>query len=91
MKEYIKRDIENLILELTTEYSCILVSGPRQVGKTTMLKKIKPTNMGYVSLDDLSERSLAKNDPSMFLTLHPAVITWFPLPPSMAAASTCST
>jgi len=74
MRDYIKRDIENLILQLTTEYSCILVSGPRQVGKTTMLKKIKPSNMGYISLDDLNERSLAKNDPAMFLSLHPAPI-----------------
>lgn len=74
MNNYIKRDIETLILDLSKEYSCILVSGPRQVGKTTMLKKIKPNNMGYVSLDDLNERSLAKNDPAMFLTLHPTPI-----------------
>lgn len=74
MIDYIKRDVENLISQLTTEYSCILVSGPRQVGKTTMLKRIKPTNMGYVSLDDLNERSLAINDPAMFLSLHPAPV-----------------
>ena len=32
---YIKRDIESRILSLTGEYSCILITGPRQVGKTT--------------------------------------------------------
>lgn len=35
---YIKRDIEERILALSKEYSCILVTGPRQVGKTTVLR-----------------------------------------------------
>ncbi len=69
--QYIKRDMESLILELSKEYSCILISGPRQVGKTTMLEHIKPSNMQVVTLDDLSERQLAKSDPEMFLSLHP--------------------
>lgn len=69
---YIKRDMENLILELNKEYSCILISGPRQVGKTTMLEHIRPRNMQMVTLDDLSERQLAKTDPELFLSLHSA-------------------
>ena len=36
--EYIKRNMEGIILELNKQYPAILVTGPRQVGKTTMLQ-----------------------------------------------------
>ena len=68
---YIKRDMEKLINELNKEYSCILITGPRQVGKTTMLEHID-SNRNVVTLDDLQERNLAKNDPEMFLKIHKA-------------------
>lgn len=67
---YIKRDMEQKILALSKEYSCILVTGPRQVGKTTVLKRLMDANREYVTLDDLEERRLAKNDPAMFLQMH---------------------
>lgn len=69
---YIKRDIENKILELSKEYACILITGPRQVGKTTVLQQLMQQvgQRTYVTLDDLEERRLAKNDPAMFLQLH---------------------
>ena len=67
---YIKRDIENSITKLTKEYACILITGPRQVGKTTVLKHLMDSNREYVTLDDLDERRLAKNDPAMFLQMH---------------------
>lgn len=67
---YIKRDMENLVLELNKEYSCILITGPRQVGKSTMLKHLD-NNRTTISLDDLQERALAKQDPEMFLKIHP--------------------
>lgn len=66
---YIKRDMENLIIELSSEYSCILITGPRQVGKSTMLEHID-ANRNRVTLDDLQERNLARTDPEMFLQLH---------------------
>ena len=68
---YIKRDMEKLINELNKEYSCILITGPRQVGKTTMLEHID-SNRNIVTLDDLQERNLAKSDPEMFLKIHKA-------------------
>ena len=71
---YISRDMENLVLELTKEYSCILITGPRQVGKTTMLKEIMAPDRHVVSLDDLNERSIARTDPEMFLSVHPTPI-----------------
>ncbi|MBR2335375.1 MAG: ATP-binding protein [Clostridia bacterium] len=68
--DYITRDMENKILSLSNEYSCILITGPRQVGKTTVLKHIMDSARDYVTLDDLEERALAKRDPAMFLTMH---------------------
>lgn len=68
---YIKRSLEKVVLQVSKEYPVVLISGPRQVGKTTMLKKLmEGTDRNYVSLDDLQERALAKNDPEMFLQLH---------------------
>lgn len=67
---YIKRDLENKILALSKEYSCILITGPRQVGKTTVLRQLMDEKREYVTLDDLEERGLAKRDPAMFLQIH---------------------
>jgi len=68
---YIKRALENVINEVTNEYPVVLVTGPRQVGKTTMLKRLmEGTDRGYVTLDDLNERNTAKTDPELFLQLH---------------------
>ena len=71
--KYIKRSMEKVFLSLNTQYPAILVTGPRQVGKTTMLKELmkrEVRNRSYVTLDDLNERALAKTDPAMFLQLH---------------------
>lgn len=68
---YIPRTLEKVVSEVTKEYPVVLVTGPRQVGKTTMLQKLmEGTDRGYVSLDDLNERNLAKTDPELFLQLH---------------------
>lgn len=68
---YIVRNLEHVVNQVTKEYPVVLVTGPRQVGKTTMLKKLmEGTNRGYVTLDDLNDRNLAKTDPEMFLQLH---------------------
>ncbi|MBQ6260949.1 MAG: ATP-binding protein [Firmicutes bacterium] len=71
--EYISRHMESRIRELSKSYSAILVTGPRQAGKTTMLRSLaEKENIGrkYVTLDDLTERDMAKNDPALFLQLH---------------------
>lgn len=70
---YIKRAMEDTFLELNREFPAILLTGPRQVGKTTMLKKLMDEeNRGrsYVTLDDLTERRMAKEDPAMFFQIH---------------------
>lgn len=67
---YIKRDLEDKILSLSEEYSAILITGPRQVGKTTILRQLMDDSREYVTLDDLEERSIARNDPALFLQMH---------------------
>ncbi len=66
---YINRDMEKLVSDLAKEYSCILITGPRQVGKSTLLEHLD-SNRNKVTLDDLQERNLAKQDPEMFLKIH---------------------
>lgn len=68
---YIRRDLEDVALAASKEYPVLIVTGPRQVGKTTMLQKLSEgTDRHYVTLDDLTERALAINDPQMFLQMH---------------------
>ena len=75
MKRYLKRSIEALVLEVSKEYPAMLLTGPRQTGKTRMLRHLADgTPRGYVSLDDLTERALARQDPAMFLQMHPAPV-----------------
>lgn len=71
--KYISRHMESKILELSKSCSAILLTGPRQAGKTTMLCSLaEKENIGreYVSLDDLNVRDMAKNDPALFLQIH---------------------
>lgn len=75
--EYIPRAMEKTFLRLSKEYPALLLTGPRQVGKTTMLQKLaeeEGRGRTYVTLDDLTEREMAKNDPKMFLQIHKAPV-----------------
>ncbi|MDR1532194.1 MAG: ATP-binding protein [Clostridiales bacterium] len=71
MQSYIKRGIEQTILSVSQSYSAVIVTGPRQVGKTTTLRQLAP-NRRYVTLDDIESRQLAQKDPELFLSLNPA-------------------
>lgn len=72
---YIKRTLEKSILEISEDYSCLLLIGPRQVGKTTMLEHLmEGTARQKVTLDDAENRRLAKSDPALFLEMHPAPV-----------------
>lgn len=70
---YIPRHMERIVTELTQQYPAIMIVGPRQVGKTTMLEHLiaeEGRGRKKVTLDDLAERELAKTDPKMFFQLH---------------------
>ena len=69
---YIKRAAEDTIERLSEMFPVLLVTGPRQVGKTTLLQKLagvqrsKGKERKYVTLDDPDARYLAKHDPALF-------------------------
>lgn len=70
---YINRAMEATFKRMAQEFSVVLLTGSRQVGKTTMLKRLaeaEGVNREYVTLDDITEREMAKNDPKLFLQLH---------------------
>jgi predicted AAA+ superfamily ATPase len=64
---YINRSAENLIVELSEQFPAILLTGARQVGKTTMLKQLAAADRRYVSLDVRRIRDLAASDPELFI------------------------
>lgn len=67
---YISRGLEKKVLEMSKQYPVVLVCGARQVGKSTMLNHIKESDRKYVTLDDFSARTLAKQDPELFLDTY---------------------
>lgn len=71
----IKRALESVIKEVSNSYPVLLVTGPRQVGKTTLLNHVAAENRKYVSLDDPVIRRLAIEEPQLFLQRYePPVI-----------------
>jgi len=67
---YIKRELYKIVTEVSQTSPVIMLTGPRQAGKTTLLRHTEPERR-FVTLDDLEVRSLAKNDPKMFLERFP--------------------
>ena len=68
----IPRHISKLIDYSLDHFPCTILTGPRQVGKTTLLDKVYvPKGYSFISLDNSSDRLLAQNDPKSFLELHP--------------------
>lgn len=66
----IQRHAEATLLQLASEYPVVAVTGPRQSGKTTLVRKAFP-DKPYVSLEDLDERQFATDDPRGFLSRYP--------------------
>ena len=72
---YIHRTLEQKIMDISRDYSCLLLTGPRQVGKTTMLEHLmEGSGRQKVTLDDVENRRLAQSDPALFLEMHPAPV-----------------
>ena len=68
--KYIHRAIEEKLLTDAKNYKAVLVTGSRQVGKSTLLKKLFPAYK-YVTLDDPFLEQQARKDGGMFMTLNP--------------------
>ena len=70
---YISRAIEKTFLAAVRDFKVVLVTGPRQCGKTTMMKKMaEDENRGrkYISLDDFAARKMAVESPNIFLQVY---------------------
>ncbi|GHU11167.1 ATPase [Alphaproteobacteria bacterium] len=71
----LERTLKGVIKNVSQSFPVLLLTGPRQVGKTTLLEVCASEKRSYVTLDDLEEREMAKNDPALFLQSHtPPVI-----------------
>lgn len=72
---YKHRTLEPWIIRFSKGFPLLLLTGPRQVGKTTLLKHLSQQALRlkhhYVSLDEFEPRSLAKRDPGVFLQQFP--------------------
>jgi len=64
---YLHRTAENMIVEVSKSFPCIVVYGPRQVGKSTTIDMIFGEKYRKVTLDDADDRALALNNPKLFL------------------------
>lgn len=68
---YLSRIAEKKFLRMTENFPVVLVTGARQVGKTTMLEHLaKGQSRTYVSLDDLNARATAQSDPVLFFQTY---------------------
>lgn len=63
----IKREIEEKFKRVSNSKKVVLITGARQVGKSTFIKSMKEKSRTYVTLDDLKLRETAQNDPKLFL------------------------
>lgn len=72
---YIQRSIESRLQKAVETFKAVLVTGPRQVGKSTLLKKLFPDRK-YVSLDDPFLEEQAQSDGSMFMMLNPPPVIY---------------
>ena len=67
MTRTIKRTLEPSILAASEIFKVVLLTGPRQVEKTTLLQALQKKPRAYVTLDDLDMRLAARQDPTGFL------------------------
>ena len=64
---YLERAMGDCWVEAGEQFPVLLLTGPRQVGKTTLLQRLCGGDRRYVTLDDPSLRALAVEDPALFL------------------------
>lgn len=67
MSAYINRTIEEQLKQYLAYFPVVILTGPRQTGKSTLVYQMKNEGFSYVSLDSLEERELAQQDPKYFI------------------------
>lgn len=85
---YIKRAMEESIVEASKSYPVVMVCGQRQTGKSTMLRHLCEPDRVYVSFDKAETRKLAEKDPALFFETygHKLLIDEFQRVPSILLA-----
>ncbi len=87
MKEYKTRSIETTLNKMINKFPVIMITGARQVGKTTLLNHLQQENssINYVSLDNMLLRAQANEDPELFLRSYetPLIIDEFQYAPNL--------
>lgn len=73
-RKYIKRTLETVITKAASQFPAVVLTGPRQSGKTTLLKTLFGDHYSYVSLEPLDFREAATKDPRGFLELYPSPV-----------------
>ena len=73
-RRYIPRALEPVLRKAAAEFPALVLTGPRQSGKTTLLKHVFGAASGYVSLEPPDVRASAEADPRGFLEMHPAPV-----------------
>ncbi len=67
-----EREVKERIKKINDTFKVLVVIGPREVGKTTLLESVMPENMTKISLKDEILRREAKENPKIFLDSYPA-------------------
>ncbi len=72
---YCTRTLENHLKRMSGQFRVVLVTGPRQVGKTTLLRRLGGPDRRFVTLDDPATLQLARQEPGLFFQRFPPPIT----------------
>jgi predicted AAA+ superfamily ATPase len=73
-KSMYQRTLANTVKQASETFPVVMITGPRQVGKTTLFELCAENNRNYVSLDDLEARTMAQDDPGLFVQTYPPPI-----------------